>query len=209
MLTLKDFVKETLTEIVDAVAEFSAERSSTGANANPPISKTPDQNHDHFFIGEFNEAQNRYDLIMPVSFDVAVNAADTSNTTKGAGIKVVSFLKADGSTSSETTATAANRVQFTVPLRLPDTGARGRTSPHKPITQSVHQKATTEPMGALPPTPRVSPTGRVAGEGTLRCASCSFLPPMRDAMATATASRGFRRAKARSPEKPLDPAPVT
>ncbi|WP_296994238.1 hypothetical protein [Thalassospira sp. UBA1131] len=121
MLTLKDFVKETLTEIVDAMSEFANERGNTGASPNPSLLHSKAQAHDHFFVGKFNADKDRYDLIMPVSFDVAVSAADTSNSAVGAGIKVVSFLKADGTINSETTATSANRVQFTVPLQLPDT----------------------------------------------------------------------------------------
>ncbi|WP_147251910.1 hypothetical protein [Thalassospira profundimaris] len=126
MLTLKDFVKDTLTEIVDALSEFSAERGDTGASANPPLPDGKDFPAAGILIGEYHSDTNRYDVIMPVAFDVAVTASDNASTKAGGGIKVVSLFKADGSIESGTNATSANRVQFTVPLRLPDTGDNGQ-----------------------------------------------------------------------------------
>lgn len=130
MLTLKDFVKETLTEVVDALTEFTEERKETGASANPPISNQGFKGRTDIIEGQYISEKSRYETIVPVTFDVAITAIDDATTKGRAGLQVVSIFKADGSIEHASTTTNANRVQFTVPLRLPETGHDGspRTS---------------------------------------------------------------------------------
>lgn len=125
MITLKDFVKETLTQITDAIVEFSDERRETGANANPPLSNSFAQS-DAFSIGpKFDQDKQRFETVMPVHFDVAVTAQDTTAEGGKAGIQVLSFLKAEGGLEKETVSSSVSRVAFKVPLGLPETGGRG------------------------------------------------------------------------------------
>lgn len=124
MITLKDFVAQTLAEIVDALTEFADDKASTGASPNPAIRNL--EGRTDLIVGELDSQNHRADLIMPVTFDVAVSAEDTEGKAASAGIKVFSIFNADGTLHSEATARVANRVQFTVPLKLPDTGTKGR-----------------------------------------------------------------------------------
>jgi hypothetical protein len=122
MLTLKEFIKETLTEITDGLMEFAESKSETGANPNPSyFGKIPDPSYG-FLIGAQNKEKGRYDMIMPVDFDVAVSAEDSSSKSGGGSIRVVSFLAGEGKIESETSVGSVSRVKFRVPFRLPDTG---------------------------------------------------------------------------------------
>lgn len=133
MLTLKEFMKQTLTEISDAIQEFSLENSDSGASANPPIAQKAFKGRTDIIEGQYLSDKKRPETIIPVTFDVAVTAIDDASAKAGAGIHVVSFFKAEGSVETGTTKTSANRVQYTIPLRLPDTGDDGTLSPFPTI----------------------------------------------------------------------------
>ncbi len=110
-----------MSQIVDAMTEFSDEKSETGANPNPPITGI----NEGFIQGKFDKNKNRHETIMPINFDIAISAQETSGKDGKVGVKVMSFLKADGSISSEAINGSVSRVNFKVPLRLPETGADG------------------------------------------------------------------------------------
>lgn len=126
MISLKDFIQETLTQISEATIEFAANKGDTGANPNPPLTHGENAASHGLLAGEFNDGKNRYDTIMPVEFDVAVSAEESESKEGKGGVRVMSFIKADGSIAKETVASSVSRVKFHIPLRLPDTGAQGK-----------------------------------------------------------------------------------
>ena len=120
MITLKDFIKETLNQITDATIEFARERGETGASPNPQI----------WGIGADLASQNLFrteakEMVVPVKFDVAITDEDTTSASGSAGVKVVSLLKADGTIENQTANSTTNRVQFSIPLKLPTVSERG------------------------------------------------------------------------------------
>ena len=125
MTTLKEFIKETLTQITEAVSDFGAEHQSSGASPNPALAG-PLPVESGLFSSGFNDTTRRFDTIMPVSFDVAVSAEESTAAGGGAGIRVLSFISAEGKLSTETVAGSVSRVSFRIPLRLPDTGDHGK-----------------------------------------------------------------------------------
>ena len=102
MITLKDFVKETLSQVVEAMAEFADEKSGTGANPNPPLSGDCETSAGGFIIGPYDDEKQRHDTIMPIEFDVAISAEDSEAKEGGGSVRVMSFFKADGSIAKET-----------------------------------------------------------------------------------------------------------
>ncbi len=92
-MELKQFVKQALTEIIEAVDEVS--ESAT---------------HETFL---YNTDGSR-----SVEFDIAVSASDTSAGQMGAGIRVLQFIEIGGDKTNETTNTTVSRVKFGVMVRV-------------------------------------------------------------------------------------------
>jgi hypothetical protein len=109
-MDLKTFVAETLTQIVEGVADAQRRCANLGARVNPPgISGT-------------SEAQGWADEdgapAQAVRFDVAVTASEGSGTKGGIGV-VAGVFTLGSAGHSKTEHAASSRVQFVVPLVLP------------------------------------------------------------------------------------------
>lgn len=123
MVTLKEFVKETLSQISEAVSEFSAEHAGTGASANPPL-EDGEASALAITVTAYSKEDGRKSTVLPIDFDVAITAEDNLSVSGGGGIKVMSFLKAEAGVETETLASSVSRVKFRIPMRLPDTGEK-------------------------------------------------------------------------------------
>jgi hypothetical protein len=109
---LKDFVKNTLVQIVDGVLEAEKELSQKGATVNP-------------IGGYFDQAQLggrtwsfKDGITESVEFDVALTNSEKEGTAAGIGVLLGSInLGAKG--SSEDTVTSVTRIKFSIPVLLP------------------------------------------------------------------------------------------
>lgn len=116
-MDLKEFVAESLRQIMDGVTEAKTHGSKIGAIVNP-----------HGSIGKFvnlpQGALYRVDKAKgcqyahDISFDVAVTTIEESHTKGGAKLAVAVF-SASGGKQSDLTNSCVSRVQFTVPVFLP------------------------------------------------------------------------------------------
>lgn len=112
MISVEDFVRDTLLQITKAVSSFDDEKSPFGASANPVFSSSETSNMQ-------TDANGR--PIIAVNFDIAVVAAESVTTQAGAGVSVASVVKIGGDVGDETSKTKTSRVAFSLPLRLNDT----------------------------------------------------------------------------------------
>ena len=104
-MELKDFIAETLSQIIEGVR--IAQSTEDGANVNAAMSGAE-------FGGHLVNV-GTYGVATRVDFDVAV----TAESKGGAGAKLNVFgVGAEGGASH--TAGSANRINFSVPVRLPD-----------------------------------------------------------------------------------------
>ncbi len=111
-MELKDFVKLTLEQIVEGVAEAQASVSARGGVINPG-------NMNYHQEGKWNS----FDHAMPqqVNFDVGLTSTGKAGSSEGIGVFLGSInLGKRNDSSSENV--AVTRVQFTVPLVLPAGG---------------------------------------------------------------------------------------
>ncbi|WP_024898079.1 trypco2 family protein [Brucella rhizosphaerae] len=104
-MELKEFIAETLSQIIDGVK--IAQSRQDGSNVNAGMAGAD-------FGGHLVNV-GTYGVATRVDFDVSV----TAETKGGAGIKLSVFgIGAEGGAGH--TAAAANRISFSVPVRLPD-----------------------------------------------------------------------------------------
>jgi hypothetical protein len=107
-LKLKDFVKETLLSIFDAVQEAGDEvRNDTGRKGViAPI------------WGEVKNAQGNGQII---EFDVAVTVSAGKENAGNAGIRVISAIEFGKSSNRKSENSSISRVRFNVPVIMPST----------------------------------------------------------------------------------------
>jgi hypothetical protein len=109
MMDLKSFISETLQQICDGIRDAQSKEGGDAINAESPG-----------FISGHLMSGGSYGVFTRVDFDVAVSAESVGGA-KG-GIKVWGIGDIEGGGERKTG--HANRIAFTVPVRLPD-GAKG------------------------------------------------------------------------------------
>lgn len=112
-MELQEFVSETLVQIIKGVADAQRKAEKLGAHVNPIGLQSP---------GKAPVGQ-RYDsttwaVTENVEFDVAVSAADNTETKGGIGVFVGPLtLGSQGETGSKYS--TVSRIKFSVPIMLP------------------------------------------------------------------------------------------
>lgn len=108
MLTLKEFVRDTLTQIVEATEEFEKSDAGNDVTVCPNISSA----------GAAAVANTEAGLIPPinVTFDIAVSTVDEASAKGGGQIKVLSAFAAGGEGEKLARAESISRVSFSLPL---------------------------------------------------------------------------------------------
>ena len=115
-MDLKEFVAESLRQIMDGVAEAKEHGSQIGAEVNPAAIAG---RLDRFPEGVlYRKTETGVQYAQNVSFDVAVTTIEESHTKGGAKLAVAVF-SAGGGTQRDSTNSSVSRVQFTVPVFLP------------------------------------------------------------------------------------------
>jgi hypothetical protein len=108
-MELKDFIRTTLREIIDGVAEAQKEARGKGANINP------------MGVGFTRNSQWNYSTgaePQAVSFDVALTESKGTGTEGGVGVFLGGIgLGSKGRTEAESV--SLTRIQFSVPVILP------------------------------------------------------------------------------------------
>jgi hypothetical protein len=112
-MELKDFVKETLTAIVQGVAE--AQQGDYGGNISPaPSNEHVAAKGERAFVSSWGLSAH------PVRFDVALTVTEGGKREGGGKVSVLAVsVGASGSSANEKQ--SVSRVQFEVPLAVPTT----------------------------------------------------------------------------------------
>ncbi len=111
-MNLKEFVAETLTQVVEGVTDAQERIKSHGAQVNP------------YLLTDFDSAakqgmmHTKNGQAVIVQFDVALTAMEGTGTKGGIGVFLGTFTV--GSTGqSQAENSTMSRIKFSVPLRLP------------------------------------------------------------------------------------------
>ncbi len=101
-MKLKDFVSDTLVEIMEGVATAHDRWSNSGQKG-----------HINPVWGGYEEAHK---AIKDVTFDVAVTVEETSSGEVGGGIRVLGIGNAEGRGSKATQNSRVSRISFSIPI---------------------------------------------------------------------------------------------
>jgi hypothetical protein len=115
-MELRDFVSETILQIVNGVMDAQSRVDSPGVIISPKISTNLNYASDHGYLWAGSADKGGYAQIL--KFDVALTVSE--GTDKKAGIGVfAAAVSIGGSGSSSATQSSVSRIQFSVPLVLP------------------------------------------------------------------------------------------
>jgi hypothetical protein len=113
-MELKEFVKETLTQIAAGVEESIASVRESGGYVNP-ATRINSKNTDNSHFASMGHGRN----VFLVDFDVNVTVVEETGTNAEAKLKVASLLSLGAGGESGNKSSATNRISFKVPLALP------------------------------------------------------------------------------------------
>jgi hypothetical protein len=118
-MDLKQFVAETISQIVEGVLEADRRVGKVGAAVNPPNTVTNKRGDGPYGFYAGAEVKMFRPAVQEISFDVVVNATQGTETKGGIGIQVGSIgLGRSGRSESENS--SESRVKFSIPLLLPN-----------------------------------------------------------------------------------------
>lgn len=119
-MNLKEFIKETITEISSAITECNNELSSNGTIVNPRnvFGAAHGSEKIYGYMAKPTEEKNNRRPVHLVNFDVAVTATDKTGKKGGIGIAVGSIgLGAQGKSEAENV--SFSKLTFSIPVALP------------------------------------------------------------------------------------------
>ena len=111
-MELQQFVSESLKQIISAVVEAQDFAKGKGASINPTVNALQDRSWD----------SRTKTLVQEVEFDVAVTAAEGTETKGGIGV-MTAFLAIGSHGKADRSNIAVTRLRFTVPVAFPSTNA--------------------------------------------------------------------------------------
>ncbi len=113
-MELKDFVRESLIQVVAGIEEAQTEVRDCGGFVNPAHrADVKNSNESHF--GVIGTGQN----VFLVDFDIAVTVVEGTGTDAKAKLNVASLLELSAGGKSNQSSSATNQIKFKVPLALP------------------------------------------------------------------------------------------
>ena len=117
MISVKDFVKNTLQQIAEAARELESEGS---VSTRPYIPTAPDEVRyiNLGIIPNADRADGTSDYSTIVDFDIAVTAQESNSTGGQAGLSVPSVIQVGIGGGVEASNTAVSRMRFKLPIRI-------------------------------------------------------------------------------------------
>jgi hypothetical protein len=113
-MDLKEYIKETLTQIAEGIQSSLEPVRDAGGFVNP-AAETSVKISDTAHFANIGEGRN----VFLIDFDIAVSVEETTGTNAAAKLKVASLLSLGAGGNSGNISSATNRVSFKVPMALP------------------------------------------------------------------------------------------
>lgn len=112
-MDLKEFVTQTLTQIIEGVRDAQTRGKELTAEVNPHLDTSAEQAGKQGFLNAGGQ------FVPIVQFDVALTVTEGTGTKGGIGVFAGAiFLGSSGQSQNESS--SVSRVKFSVPVRLPN-----------------------------------------------------------------------------------------
>lgn len=115
-MDIKDFIKESLLQIVDGITEANKALESKGASI--PTTGVAGEGVWWTLIKEGNDRHTKH--AMRIDFDLAVTISQSDNFKAGGGISIASLVNTKTSVENISQSESISRIKYTIPLELPN-----------------------------------------------------------------------------------------
>ena len=116
-MDVKEFVSETLTQIVAGITEANKEIHSKGAYI--VSSNLKEANGLPARETYSDDKNNQRHIVREINFDISVVVSDSAQSGVKGGLQVFSFMHADGGVENNTSSSSMHRIKFSLPLAMP------------------------------------------------------------------------------------------
>ena len=117
-MEIKDFIKESITQIAEGITEANKEIQNNGAFI---VSSNLKDANGFPVVREIysDDRNNKRHIVREIEFDVTISVSDSTQTGGKGSLQVVSFLRADGGIENNISSNAMHRIKFSLPLAMP------------------------------------------------------------------------------------------
>ena len=130
-MDIKDFIKESLLQIVDGITEANTALEAKGASI--PTTGVAGEGVWCTLVKDKNNPHTR--LVMRVDFDLAVTVTQSDNLKAGGGISIASLVNAGTTCENSSQSESVSRIRYTIPLELPE--LNNNTPANSPSSRGV------------------------------------------------------------------------
>ena len=118
-MDIKEFIKETLSQIVEGINGANQQMSGKGAFV---ASSNLQENNGMPKSGTtyYKDSNNRIHIVREIDFDISVSVSDSSQTEGKGGLQVYSLFHANGGVENCNSSNSSHRIKFSIPLALPN-----------------------------------------------------------------------------------------
>lgn len=116
-MDIKDFIKETLTQIVEGITDANKEIQGKGAFI--VSSNLKDANGlpaRELYSDDKNDLRH---IVREISFDISIVVSDSEQSGVKGGLQVFSFIHSDGGIENNTSSSSMHKIKFSLPLAMP------------------------------------------------------------------------------------------
>jgi len=118
-MNLKDFIKESLSQIAEGIASADADVIKQGGAINPrDVIISSDIKGAYGIFADDQKGKFRR-IVQSIQFDVVVSAVESEQTKGGIGIHV-GYVGFGGTEKSDSQNSSESRIKFSVPMLYPD-----------------------------------------------------------------------------------------
>ena len=115
-MDIKDFIKESLQQIVDGITEANTALEAKGASI--PTTGVAGDGVWWTLVKEGKDQHTKH--AMRIDFDLAVTVSQSDNLKAGGGISIASLANAGAASENISQSEAVSRIKYTIPLQLPN-----------------------------------------------------------------------------------------
>lgn len=116
-MEIKDFIKETLSQITEGIVEANKEMINDGAFV---ASTNLREANGLPKSGTYAKRDNTMQVVREVEFDISIAVTDSTQSGGKGSLHVVSLIRADGGIDNNYSSSSTQRIKFSLPLALPN-----------------------------------------------------------------------------------------
>lgn len=137
-MDIKDFIKESLLQIVDGITEANAALEAEGASI--PTSGVVGDGVLWSVVKDGKK--DKAVQFMRVDFDLAVTVTQGDNIKAGGGVSIASLFNAGASSEESNQSQSVSRIKYTIPLELPKLNNKNNIKKKllKPIVPALEEE---------------------------------------------------------------------